>query len=132
MSFNASVPSPQPRSRIFSPGCGASNSTTGKPSAETKPASCAYLLGFQTCPVSGLSIVLKASSFRASVPSPALPPEDDLWALGTRRTVGFADRSLRTKPVAMLPNRPTHRYSPGLEVELETQSLNPKHAYPSF
>ena len=36
--FAVSAPSPQPRSRIVSPGCGASRSSKGAPSSATKPA----------------------------------------------------------------------------------------------
>src|SRR5712691_9605806 len=42
-SFALSAPSPQPRSRMRSPGCGASSSTTGAPSSDTKRAWLAQL-----------------------------------------------------------------------------------------
>ena len=46
-SFIVSAPSPHPRSRIRSPACGASNSTTGAPRSETKRALRAYASGSQ-------------------------------------------------------------------------------------
>src|SRR5262249_39742641 len=54
--FFVSTPSPQPTSRMLSPGCGARSSNTGAPRSVTKRAFLAYPSAFQVCDdISGTS-----------------------------------------------------------------------------
>src|SRR5262249_10236722 len=63
--FFVSTPSPQPRSRMLSPGCGASSSNTGAPRSVTKRPFLAYASAFQVCAdISGIpcSLIVHSAS----------------------------------------------------------------------